>query len=78
MATVTEIQHTEMETENAKLGELSGVLRRLDKLEGGLLERFNSLLKLIMEKLDDLTRGMQKYLILLKKHILWPLNIVTE
>lgn len=60
MAAVTEVQHTNMETDNRRSGELSEVLQRLDKLEGGLIDRFNGLLKPIMEKLDDLTWSLQK------------------
>lgn len=57
MATEIEPQHSAMETENARPGELSEVLKRLDKLEGGLLGHFNGLVKPIMEKLGDLSHG---------------------
>lgn len=49
-----------METESGHSGELAAILERLDKMEGGLIEKFDGLLKPISQRLDDLASSLQK------------------
>lgn len=49
-----------METEQEHSGELVAILDHLDKLEGGLIDKFNRLLKPILLRLEDLVINLLK------------------